>query len=95
MTAKRDVDLKRLESPFHQKFMERMTILLNERKMTVGQIAAYAGMNPMTLRSCFYHHNNLNLENTAKLAAYFQVSVDWLIGRTDVRAVNGGGTSCN
>lgn len=69
-------------------FNERLKILREEQGMTQEQTANAIGM---PLRS--YHRlesdgPKTNYDTLLKIADYYDVSVDWLMGRTDARAVN-------
>lgn len=69
-------------------FNERLKILRDEQAMTQEQTANAIGM---PLRS--YHRlesdgPKTNYDTLLKIADYYDVSVDWLMGRTDIREVN-------
>lgn len=69
-------------------FNERLKILREEQGLTQEQTANSIGM---PLRS--YHRlesdgPKTNYDTLLKIADYYDVSVDWLMGRTDVRQVN-------
>ena len=69
-------------------FNERLKILRAEHSLTQEQAADEIGM---PLRS---HHRleadgyKTHYDTLIKIADFYDVSVDWLMGRTDVREVN-------
>lgn len=69
-------------------FNDRVKILRDERGATQESTARAIGMPPRTYQrlemdGCKTHYDTLIL-----LADYYDVSVDWLMGRTDRREVN-------
>jgi len=69
-------------------FNERLKILRAEHSLTQEQAADEIGM---PLRS--YHRleadgYKTHYDTLIKIADFYDVSVDWLMGRTDVREVN-------
>lgn len=69
-------------------FNERLKLLRTEAGMTQEQAAEAVGC---PLRS--YHRlekdgSKTHYDTLMKIAEYYEVSVDWLMGRTDNRAVN-------
>lgn len=69
-------------------FNERLKILREERKLTQEKAAEEVGI---PLRS--YHRlesdgPKTHYDTLLKIADYYNVSVDWLMGRTDKREVN-------
>ena len=70
-------------------FSERIRILRKEAKLTQAQAARNVGLSPRGYQA-------LELGATPRgdtllsIADFYGVSIDWLMGRTDRRAVNGG-----
>ena len=70
-------------------FSERIKILRNEANLTQAQVAKNVGLSPRG-------YQDLELGATPRgdtllaIADFYGVSMDWLMGRTDVREVNGG-----
>ena len=69
-------------------FNERVKQLRDERGDTQANAAKAIGMPPRTYQrlemdGCKTHYDTLIL-----IADYYDVSVDWLMGRTDKREVN-------
>ena len=70
-------------------FSERIRILRKEAKLTQAQAARNVGLSPRG-------YLDLELGATPRgdtllsIADFYGVSIDWLMGRTDRRAVNGG-----
>lgn len=68
-------------------FGERLKLVRNEKNLTLDKLAEILGTTKATLSR---YENNLREpknEFTHKCANFFQVSVDYLLGRTDVRTV--------
>ena len=69
-------------------FSERIRILRKEAKLTQAQAARNVGLSPRG-------YQDLELGATPRgatllaIADFYGVSIDWLMGRTDRRAVNG------
>lgn len=69
-------------------FNDRLKLLRNERSFTQEVAAQEIGVpfrsyQRLELDGCKTHYDTL-----LKIADYYNVSVDWLMGRTDVREVN-------
>ena len=68
-------------------FCQKLLLLRTERSVAQGAVAQSCGM---TLRQ--YHRfergeQKPGFDNLRRLADYFDVSVDWLMGRTERRTV--------
>ena len=65
-------------------FAEKIRLLRNERNMTQAQVGAQVGL---TMRG--YQNIELGSEprynSILRIAEYYDVSVDWLMGRTEDR----------
>lgn len=67
-------------------FSERIRLLRNENKLTQAAVAARVGLSARG-------YQDLELGATPRgdtllaIAEFYNVSVDWLLGRTDVREV--------
>ena len=70
-------------------FSERIKILRNEANLTQAQVAQNVGLSPRG-----YQYLELGAtprgDTLLAIADFYGVSMDWLMGRTDVREVNGG-----
>lgn len=71
-------------------FNERLKMLRTERHLTQERIAAelkipLRSYNRLESDGCKTHYDTL-----LKIADYYDVSVDWLMGRTDTREMNKG-----
>lgn len=70
-------------------FLERIRILRNERGLTQAEVANEVGMSARG-------YQDLELgaiprgDRLLAIADFYGVSMDWLMGRTDVREVNRG-----
>ena len=66
-------------------FKERLRQLRNERKETQVQVGAATGIGERHYQKFEAGDNFPNVENLCALADHFEVSVDYLLGRTDER----------
>lgn len=66
-------------------FKERVRELRKEKGETQVQVAEAIGIAERHYQRFERGANLPNLENAWKLADYFGVSIDYLVGRTDVR----------
>ena len=66
-------------------FKERVRALRKEKGETQVQVAAAVGVTEQHYQRFERGANLPNLENAWKLADHFGVSIDYLVGRTDVR----------
>jgi transcriptional regulator with XRE-family HTH domain len=64
------------------KFKERFQLLRKESKKTQAAIADELGMTPQTL-SYYANGREPNYDTLIKIADYFNVSLDYLLGRSD------------
>jgi len=68
-------------------FSDRIRILRKERNLTQAQVASEVGMSARG-----YQDLELGVmprsDNLMAIAEFYQVSIDWLMGRTDKREVN-------
>ena len=67
------------------KFNERLRVLRKEQGETQVQVAAAVGLVEQHYQKLERGVNLPNLENTWKLADHFNVTIDYLVGRTDNR----------
>lgn len=67
------------------KFSERLRTLRRERGETQVTVAAAVGLVEQHYQKLERGVNLPNLENAWKLADHFEVSIDYLVGRTDQR----------
>lgn len=68
-------------------FAERIRTLRSERRLTQADVAAQVGLSTRG-------YQDLELGATPRgdtllaIAEFYEVSMDWLVGRTDIRQVN-------
>ena len=68
-------------------FAERIRVLRSERHLTQADVAAQVGLSTRG-------YQDLELGATPRgdtmlaIAEFYEVSIDWLVGRTEVRQVN-------
>ena len=67
------------------KFSERICALRKEKKMTQQKMADFCGIQLRSYQA--YEYNNIfpEVPRLLRLADYFNVSLDYLMGRSDVR----------
>ena len=66
-------------------FNERLRVLRKEQGETQVQVAAAVGLVEQHYQKLERGVNLPNLENAWKLADHFNVTIDYLVGRTDDR----------
>ena len=69
-------------------FNERMKILREERDLTQDNVAKALNMPLRTYNRLESDGAKTHYDTLLKIADYYDVSVDWLMGRTDRREVN-------
>lgn len=60
--------------------IERLRVLACERNLSFTQVALYSGVPLGTIHNCLYTPIQL-----VKLASFFRVSIDYLVGVTEER----------
>lgn len=66
-------------------FKDRLKQLRNEKNLTQEELAKYIGTTRATLASWETGRREPDMETLRKLSDYFNVTLDWLIGNTDIR----------
>ena len=66
-------------------FNERLKLLRVEHSLTQEEAAQAIGIPPRSYQRLELDSNKTHYDTLLKIADYYQVSVDWLMGRTDVR----------
>ena len=69
-------------------FNERIKLLRREHRLTQAQVARAGGMVVRAYQRLENEEARPHNTSLLKLADYFQVSVDWLMGRTDGRELH-------
>ncbi len=69
------------------KFHERLNFLKDEKNITQAQIADAIDITPQAL-SYYFNGREPNYDILLKLSDYFEISVDFLLGKTDIRSSN-------
>lgn len=64
-------------------FGERLKQLRTERKLTQREVAEYLNIATNAYQNYEYDNREMNIKTLTALADYFDVSVDYLIGRSD------------
>ena len=67
------------------KFNERFRILKDESKLSSKELSKQLNIAPSTL-SYYLKDREPNYDILVQIADYFDVTTDWLIGRTDTRS---------
>ncbi len=70
-------------------FNERLKLLRIERSYTQETAAKAIGIPPRSYQRLELDGNKTHYDTLLKIADYYGVSVDWLMGRTDVRSICG------
>lgn len=65
----------------NQKFAERLKELRKEKGLTQSQVGAHLGMSQQNYRRWEVGERSPSGETLIKLADYFDVSIDYLVGR--------------
>ena len=69
-------------------FNDRLKELRSENSLTQEQAAKEIGIPPRSYQRLELDGQKTHYDTLIKIADYYDVSVDWLMGRTDVREVN-------
>jgi len=67
-------------------FSDRLKEIRNAKGITQKAMAQYLGITEQAYQKYEYGMREPNHETTIKLADYFNVSTDYLLGRTDCKA---------
>lgn len=71
-------------------FNERLKMLREENNLTQEKTARELGIPLRSYNRLEADGHKTHYDTLQKIADYYNVSVDWLMGRTDVREVNRG-----
>ena len=71
-------------------FNDRLKLLRIERSYTQEAAAKAIGIPPRSYQRLELDGNKTHYDTLMKIADYYGVSLDWLMGRTDVREINRG-----
>lgn len=66
----------------------RLTELRKKKGLTQKNLADFLGIAPVSWQRFEYGTSKPKLENIIALSDYFDVSIDYLVGRTDNPSVN-------
>lgn len=69
-------------------FIKRLYSLLEETNTTQRELAEKVNVTEVTISRYLSGERNPRIEIINKIAKYFKVSVDYLLGRTDVKNAN-------
>ena len=72
----------------HMIFNDRLKELRSERGLTQDKVAKSIDMPVRTYQRLERDGAKTHYDTLIKIADFYDVSVDWLMGRTDVRGVN-------
>lgn len=67
---------------------ERLIALRKQKGLTQKNLADFLGIAPVSWQRFEYGTSKPKLENIIALADYFNVSIDYLVGRTDNPEIN-------
>lgn len=65
--------------------MNRLKFLRNEKGENLEKIAKYLNVSIQTISNYENEKRDMTPETIIKLAEYFDVSIDYLLGKTDIR----------
>jgi transcriptional regulator with XRE-family HTH domain len=66
-------------------FYEKIKILRKTKKISQANLAEILGLSRTAITKMETNQSNTTLENAVNIADYFDVSLDYLCGRTDKR----------
>ena len=69
-------------------FIERLKKLRKKEKLTQKDIATFLNISQPAYQQFESGKKKMNLETMEKLADYFNVSIDYLLGKTDIPDLN-------
>lgn len=69
-------------------FNERLKLLRDEQKLTQDKTAKALDMPVRSYQRLELNGSKTHYDTLLKIADYYNVSVDWLMGRTDKRELN-------
>lgn len=72
----------------YQSFVHKLKMLRTQRKVSQAELSKLLGYSSATCGHWESGRTTPNIEQLSKLSNYFDVSVDYLIGNTDNRAVS-------
>lgn len=64
---------------------ERIDRLCKENKISINKLETILGFSPSSIQK-WKSTNSPSVEKIAKVAAYFNVTIDYLIGRSEIRS---------
>jgi transcriptional regulator with XRE-family HTH domain len=71
-----------------ESFGQRLVRLRTEQQLTVQELANATGIQRSRLSAFELEAKSPGLDNLIRLADYFQVSVDYMLGRSELRVQN-------
>lgn len=71
-------------------FNDRLKLLRAERGFTQEKAAKALGVPPRSYQRLEMDGYKTHYDTLIRIADYYEVSLDWLTGRTDVREINRG-----
>jgi len=69
-------------------FSRRLTLLMRERELTHIQVASGTGFQRQTISLYVNDQSKPDCDRLSIIARFFNVSTDWLLGLSDVRAID-------
>ena len=68
-------------------FSNRLTELLEDNNLTQIQLAKKIGISNVTISRYFTGERNPRIDVITKIASFFNVSVDYLLGLSDIKSI--------
>lgn len=73
---------------FRKNFSEKLSTVRKSKNLSMADLAAYLGITVEAVRLMERGKRSPSFEVLCNLAEYFDVSIDYLVGRTDNPTVN-------
>ena len=62
---------------------DRLAYLREHRKLKLKEVAKAVGITPSAVGSLEHARRPISIETLIKMAKFYEVSIDWLLGLTD------------
>lgn len=73
---------------YEKKFCEKIKLLRDDAKITQKQLGEFVNLSKQAINDIEKGRHATTIEKIGKLADYFNVSIDYLVGRTDNPKIN-------
>lgn len=79
---------RKVNRSFSKIFSQRLNSLMKNKKIRSVELAKYLGVTPQSVGQFKTEVSVPKVETLIKLANFFDVSIDYLVGRTDIRTTD-------